>query len=370
MRALDYAPVRKLLTRFATKAQRAGGQSCSQKIDAKAFPELFNAASGEDADFHWSLLKDAAALCGVVVSLKPTKNLVAEYERERCPKLEILKHDLPKLLDTLSLAPLAPRHRDEWRAALLSGLAAPSTVAEALVPFTLRIDGRTHAEVVEALNHVLSLKNEPLRLREVSSQAFWGLSKVLDDRTDMVAKLLELDECPFAPPPIHLSIRLPHGAIKGVLFVENKTTFDTLNAPEAAELALIYSAGFLASAGRLTSRADVATYLAADSGLSTENAELMHSFLFDAAVLPCYFFGDLDYSGMAILKAMRQNFPTMQAWDPGYRKLLTRLTAGNGHTPAAARKDGQRDPELTGCPLADEVLLPSMRKIGLFVDQE
>jgi hypothetical protein len=368
MRALTHAPVRKLLTRFATKAQRAGGESCSQKLDGKSFPELFNADSGEDADYHWSLLKEAAALCGVVVSLKPKKNLVAEYERG--PKLEILSHDIPKLLSMLGVAPLAPSPRDEWRAALLSGLDAPPEVAEALVPFTLKIDGRTHAEVVQALNQVRKLKGMPLRLREVSSTVFWGLSKVLDDRGDMVAKLLELDECPFSPPPIHLSIRLPLAAVKGVLFVENKTTFDTLNVPEVADLALIYSAGFMASASRLTSRADVAPYFAAESGLDTPSAELVLSFLFDAAPLPCYFFGDLDYSGMAILKAMRQNFPSLRAWDPGYLKLLARLTAGDGHTPSAARKDGQRDPEITGCPLADDVLLPSMRKAGLFVDQE
>lgn len=370
MRALDHAPVRKVLTRFATKAQRAGGESCSQKIDSKAFPELFNAESGEDADYHWSLLKDAAALCGVVVSLKPTKNLVAEYEQERRPKLEIQAHDLPKLLEMLGLPRAAPSHRDEWRRALLAGLEAPASVAESLVPFTLKIDGRTPAEVVQALNKVRRLKGEPLRLREVSSMAFWGLSKVLDDRTEMVAKLLELDECPFAFAPIHLSIRLPQGPVKGVLFVENKTTFDTLNTPEVADLALIYSSGFLASASRLTSRADVVPYLEAGGGLDTGDAELVLSFLFDAVPLPCYFFGDLDYAGMAILKAMRQNFPALRAWDPGYLKLLARLTAGDGHTPAAARKEGQRDPGITGCPLADEVLLPSMRAAGLFVDQE
>lgn len=370
MRALDHAPVRKLLTRFATKAQRAGGESCSQKIDSKAFPELFNADSGEDADYHWSLLKDAAALCGVAVSLKPTKNLVAEYESERCPKLVVLTQDLPRMLISLGLTPLAPSHKDEWRAALLSGLNAPKSVAEALFPYTLKVEGRTYSEVVQALNHVRELKDESLRLREVSSLVFWGDSKVLDDRTDMVAKLLELDECPFSPAQIHLSVRLPQSPVRGILFIENKTTFETLDVPETAELALIYSAGFLAGASRLTSRADVLTFLAANSSLDTQSAELVHSFLFDGAPLPCYFFGDLDYSGMAILKAMRHNFPSLRAWDPGYLKLLARLNAGDGHTPAAARKSGQRDPESTGCPLADEVLLPQMRSAGLFVDQE
>lgn len=370
MLALEHAPIRRFLTRLAVKAQKAGGGSCTQKIDEKSFPFVFAARTGEEADYHWELLKDAAAQCGVSILLKPTKHHVAEYEVERGPKLQILDNDLPKMLATLGVAPLAASHKTEWRAALLAGLDAPAAVAEALTAFTLKVDGRTMPELVQALNHVRRLKNEPLRLREVSCLAFWGLSKELDDRADMVAKLLEMDECPFALPPIHLAVRLPPGAVRGILFVENKTTFDTLPLSGDAGLAVIYSAGFLASTRRLTSRADVSVYFAEESGLDTAAAELVHSFLFDGAPLPGYFFGDLDYSGMAILKAMRNNFPLLQAWPEGYGRLLTRLNAGDGHTPLAARKEGQRDPGATGCPFADYVLLPAMRSSGLFVDQE
>lgn len=368
MQALDHAPVRKLLTRFATKAQKAGGGVCSLKIDDKTFPPVFGAETGEDADFYWSLLKEAAAQCGVSVVLKPTKGRVAEYER--APRLQVLDVDLPRMLELLGVAPLAPSHRTEWKDALAAGLNAPAAVIDALAGFTFKVDGRSMTEVVEALNRVRELKGRPLRLREVSSQAFWGLSKELDDRADMVATLLEMAECPFMPPPIHLSVRLPAGPLAGVLFVENKTTFDTLDQPETAELALVYSAGFMASARRLTNRADVVVYFAEGSGLDTSNAELVQAFLFEASTLPSYFFGDLDYSGMAILKAMRQNFPAMRAWQPGYQRLLARLQARDGHTPAAARKEGQRDPVETGCELADQVLLPAMRGAGLFVDQE
>lgn len=368
MQALDQAPVRKLLTRFATKAQKAGGGSCALKIDDKSFPLVFAASTGEDADFYWSLLKEAAAQCGVSVVLKPTKGLVAEYERS--PKLQVLDVDLPRMLELLGVAPLVPSYRSEWKDALVAGLDAPAAVIDALAGFTFKVDGRSLAEVVQALNRVRELKGQPLRLREVSSHAFWGSSKELDDRAEMVAKLLELAECPFALPPLHLAVRLPTGRLKGVLFVENKTTFDILKLPETAELALVYSAGFMASARRLTNRADVAVYFAEGGGPDTTNAELVQEFLFEASTLPGYFFGDLDYSGMAILKAMRQNFPALRAWQPGYQRLLNRLQAGDGHSPAAARKEGQRDPVETGCELADQVLLPAMRGAGLFVDQE
>ena len=370
MLALDHAPVRKLLTRFAVKAQKAGGGSCTQKIDEKSFPFVYSARTGEEADYHWELLKDAAAQCSVSIVLKATKQHVAEYESERSPKLQVLDSDLPKLLTALGVAPLAPSHKSEWRAALVAGLDAPSSVVEAMTAYTLKIEGKTMPELVQALNHIRRLKGRQLLLREVSSLAFWSMSKELDDRAEMVAKLLEVEECPFALPPIHLPVRLPPGALHGVLFVENKTTFDTLRSTEAAGLAIIYGAGFMASARRLTTRSEVSVHFADGTGLDTTAAQLLHAYLFDGALVPSFFFGDLDFSGMDILKTMRRNFPNLQAWPEGYTRLLTRLTAGEGHAPAAAHKEGQRDPGVTGCPFADYVLLPAMRSSGLFVDQE
>jgi hypothetical protein len=371
MRAIDHAPAKKLLTRFANKAQRAGGGPWSQKLDSKSLPEVFLANTGEDADYHWSLVKEAAASAGVTMTLKPTKQLCAEYERS--PKLELLPENLPKLLDALGLAPAAPSYRETWKAALQVGLNAPASVVEAMLPYTLNIDGKSAQEVVQALNQLRALKGQTLRLREASSLVFWGLSKELDNRADMVAKLLEMDSCPFEEPPLHVAICLPATPVAAILFVENKTTFDTLGRyedPLLNGIALIYSAGFLASAHRLRSRTHTNCYFAESGSHNTGNAERVHAFLFDNADLPCYFFGDLDFSGMGILKAMRQNFPTLRAWDPGYLRLLERLRCGNGHSPAAAGKSRQRDPVETGCSLADDILLPAMREARLFVDQE
>ena len=46
--------------------------------------------------------------------------------------------------------------------------------------------------------------------------------------------------------------------------------------------------------------------------------------------LPVYFWGDLDWSGMRILTAMRNKFPEMQAWQPGYSPMLESLLMGLG----------------------------------------
>ncbi|AEI82178.1 hypothetical protein CNE_BB1p07610 (plasmid) [Cupriavidus necator N-1] len=73
---------------------------------------------------------------------------------------------------------------------------------------------------------------------------------------------------------------------------------------------------------------------------------------------------------MDILKELRVVFPGAQAWKAGYEALLARLLAEESHAPDEARKSGQTDPGLTGCPYADEVLLPALRTLGRFVDQE
>jgi hypothetical protein len=92
--------------------------------------------------------------------------------------------------------------------------------------------------------------------------------------------------------------------------------------------------------------------------------------LFSKLNFPVHFWGDLDYSGMAILASLRTIFPSAQAWQPGYDPMLGRLTAGDGHSPGESGKERQRMIEATGCPYADEQLLPALKASQRFLDQE
>jgi hypothetical protein len=99
--------------------------------------------------------------------------------------------------------------------------------------------------------------------------------------------------------------------------------------------------------------------------------ETFEQALFDLGTdFPAYFWGDLDWSGMRILAAMRGTFQELQAWQPGYAEMLASLRAGSGHSPEAAQKRGQRPLKTTGCAYADEQLLPELRAQAKFVDQE
>jgi hypothetical protein len=125
------------------------------------------------------------------------------------------------------------------------------------------IPGRSATEVFRRLISIRALyaHGETLHLREVSSRTFWGLSKIFDNRSDLVAALLGLAECPYPAQPIHLNIYLA-GPRSWILFVENKTSFERAirDAGEAllhgrfsphAGAALIYSSGFMGTAGRM-----------------------------------------------------------------------------------------------------------------------
>jgi hypothetical protein len=83
-----------------------------------------------------------------------------------------------------------------------------------------------------------------------------------------------------------------------------------------------------------------------------------------------FFWGDLDYAGMAILRELGAVFPGTRAWEPGYEPMVGALESALGHLPEEAAKERQDDPGPTGCRYADEVLRPALHRTGLFYDQE
>ena len=147
------------------------------------------------------------------------------------------------------------------------------------------------------------------------------MSEVLDNRTGLVAALLGADEYPFSKSPIQLQVYLPPGGFSGVLFIENQMSFEqaarSVN-PAFAKLALVYASGFKGSAARLRNPDTVSLYFSHKGELGGDRADYFSSWLFAKNIaIPVCFWGDLDWSGRRILAALRNNFPEMQAWQPG-----------------------------------------------------
>jgi hypothetical protein len=233
----------------------------------------------------------------------------------------------------------------------------------------IMVTGRPVEEVFARFASIRGLAGEPLLLREVSSRTFWGLSKLLDGRGDLIAALLGVDECPFPERPVVLNVHLS-GEPTSFLFVENHVSFERLKFQDGipGSMALIFSAGFRGTAARLRQVGGCSAYYTKQS--AQEGIVAFEAKLFSAIDVPTFFWGDLDFSGMAILASLRSIFPSAEAWEPGYAPMLARLLRGDGHSPEESGKERQRPIERTGCNYADAKLLPELKASGKFVDQE
>lgn len=253
-----------------------------------------------------------------------------------------------------------------WQRVVAAHADAFPASCEPLMQRRITLAGRTAEEVVGALARLGKLTGSAT-LRQLSAFAFWGDSKVLDERGDLVAALFPKIE--LLDRAIVVAVHLPRHP-DGILFIENQDTYTAAvrGSPiESRSLALVYASGFLSSAQRIRERSGATLHYA-----GVEMADSIAPFdqwWFEAGAPlgACWFWGDLDFAGMHILKALRQRFGDVNAWQPGYESMLNVIQIGGGYSGTDAR--GQVDPIVTGCFYADGILLPAIREFGQ-LDQE
>lgn len=339
------------------------------RLDAKSFPALYKATLEEERERLWAQVKNLVAWEWLDLKLDRPKQGQAEYECN--PRVTIKKEE--KLRQVTGRLERARSVGELWRDAVYSLPGLDVTLKENITRMRLDVPGRTASEVAQQLILLPTLVAEPLLLREVSARLFWGLSKVLDGRQQLVAAMLQAEECPFPEMPVQLQVFLPEGGFTGALLIENLATFEQATragASRYSNLALVYVAGFRGSARRLRSSNGASVYFASHGSMETKHVSKFLAWLRVGASLPCWFWGDLDYAGMRILAALRETFNEITAWEPGYAPMLARLLAGHGHDPNAGAKTGQQVINRTGCAYADLKLIPAIAQTGNFVDQE
>jgi hypothetical protein len=350
-------------------------------IDPNTAPEIFRAETIADREIAWHVI-DVLADAGI--GILAYRRAARHGSREdRQPLFEI--STTPANEDRLRAFYGRPRpglkYSDEWRC-LVQSSELDNDIKAAISDLPVSIPGRSATEVFSRLISIRSLHDhrETLHLREVSSRIFWGLSKVLDNRSDLVAALLGLAECPYPAQPIHLNVYFA-GAFSWILFIENKTSFERAirDAREAllhgrfspyAGAALIYSSGFMGTAGRMRKSSGSRAFYCLDTVSNANQVEVFDVAFYSDIDVNTAFWGDLDHAGIAILSSLRTNFPSARAWEPGYAPMLGRLESGEGHAPEEAKKVGQKMILSTGCSYADSVLIPALAKHGRFIDQE
>jgi hypothetical protein len=335
-------------------------------VNQKQIPELF--VLGEQADQTWALIKALAQEFNVLsIRVDKKRNpLDPEYLNARVR----LQQDAESAVRHWLARPREPSPLQRWREAVEQAQYDFPGDTQKLSARPITLADKSAAQIVQAFTQIASYQHTPLSLRQLSAKCFWGRSKFLDGRRDLVHSLYP--ELQLSLRPIVVNVFVP-GSINGVLFIENQDSYTSAmnGCPEGTEnLALVYSAGFKSSAKRIREHGGVALHFCGP-GLSSHQ-DTFEQWWYQAAVQdwPLWFWGDLDFAGMNILKLLRQRFPGLSAWRPGYAAMLDALHAGNAHHAGSDDKQNQIDPGPTGCDYADSVLLPAIREHKLFVDQE
>lgn len=370
---LQSAPVLALLNglvdRLDSAEQRGSAKAQSVALGERTWPALYKAAMESTKEDLWEHV--VAMTKWGWLQVKPEAALKSRSGYASSPRVTVTNEEAVRRVVARPERQRSPVER--WREAVNLGLDASEAVKRAVGDYCIDMPDHSMAEVVQQLNRVRTLADKPMLLREVSSQLFWGMSKVLDKRQGLVAALLGVDECPFPESPIQLQVYLPSSGYRAVLFIENLMSFEQAvrSASGALEgLALVYASGFKGSAQRLRSPGGCSLFYSNKGALGGALRDTFEAWLFGKGATPAFFWGDLDWAGMRILAAMRGSFAGLTAWQPGYAPMLAALNEGRGHSPEAAEKLGQKALAATGCQFADEQLAPALRATGRFVDQE
>ena len=209
--------------------------------------------------------------------------------------------------------------------------------------------------------------------RQLSARFFQGTSKFLDVRwhRDYVLALVPELTAVLKERSIQVSVVLARQP-KAILFIENWDTHCWLaESPDiCTHFHLVYAAGYRTSAEDIRLPENVSFFFSGHFLQMQHFKDCWFSASAQTESFPAFFWGDLDYSGMGILKTLQSRFNNIQAWRPGYEPMLAAIRRGIGHKPEHAEKENQRPVEHVQCDYAQQVLIPALRETGLMLDQE
>jgi hypothetical protein len=361
--ALRHDVNRRIVTKFLDSLVRTPMKERSKPpsvpINDHMFPEFFSPNySSEEKRIEEQLLELKAA-GAITITYRDKFDTFPLYLRKAtvvfCPEAE----EICRVI--LEIPSVTARQR--WiEAVKAAGL--PASIENTLsVSAPITIEGRDYANILERIRNFIARGESGVMVRQASAWMFWGLSKVLDSRQDLWSLLGLLQA------PIHLLVYLPKDAT-AMLFIENRQTYEYAKTRPSifSGFVLVYSAGFAGTAMRLRERASVSLFIDSSGCHSQSCLERIERWLFEDGKPEVYFWGDLDYSGVAIFVSLLRNFHETKPWEPGYNHMFTLVKAG-GHSGIESNKQGQTKVYKTGNSYMDKKVLPLIEEHG-FYDQE
>ena len=357
---LDDEPwLQELLLWFVARLDGTRSRAITRRINERTVPALYDFQV--DTEGRWLLIEQELVSRWQVFVLTPSRGLAPHQQPYENAQLR-LRPEAEELLRRWLDRPRIDPDRAAWHAAVEKHANAFVDQGRALLRQRLVLPGYSGEQLVAGLAAVGPLLESNLSLRELSARCLLGNSKVLDQRQDLLRQLFGDRADTIRPRPLLLSAWAPPGFSR-LLIIENQDSFLHLVDQAPTRTALLYSGGFRASASRVTSNDTRFAFLPGS------DARHFHAH-WRQPPAGSFFWGDLDYAGMDILRGLRLALPELEAWQAGYQPMLTALLAGQGHAPEQAGKDRQLDPGRSGCAYADDFLLPALRTTGRFLDQE
>lgn len=367
----DQPGIDALLHKVLDKLDKNPAATPGFTLNQKLLPGLFD--QDEQADLIWDLLQtlfdqnnpNQAAIFSYRENTKRNP-LDAEYTDARIRFIADAEQQLRHWLNR----PAQESELQQWKNAVEQNKTEFPGDVSRLSARNIAVNGKTSEDIINGFKTIKKYLDQTLTLRSLSARCFWQDSKFLDGKEEIV-KLL-YPEIIIKARPVLVSVHLPE-TIEGILFIENQDSYTQAMAGVpaiVAGLALVYSAGFKASAQRIREPEGVSLHFTEHSHQPTKEQFSQWWTEHSDNHWPVYFWGDLDYSGMDILANLKQRFDSIVAWQQGYQPMLELLLAGAGHDAHCTGKQQQKDPLKTGCHFADIKLLPVLRKYQRFVDQE
>lgn len=342
------------------------------KESNKICKELFN--YNDDANYNWSCLinlSEKEKVFNIQLS-KDNRYLDVEYENAKLT-LNTDENNINKYENILRVwfnRPKTPSHVEIWNNLVHEKYQNFEDHGKSLFNTPIKVDGLDSKSIIDGFVCIGNELKTEKTLRKLSSRCFFSDSKFLDNRKKLIKSLYPSLAYNIVNRAVVLNCYIPKNFME-VLFIENQETFieQINNAPK--ERVLIYSAGFRATDKLIRSLDGVLFSIVEGYQNKEELLKFKQWWFHETNFEPsCYFWGDLDFSGMSILKQLKKQFSSITAWKEGYQPLLEHLQAGNGHTPEQTNKARQSDPGKTGCSFADNYLLTALRDLNRFVDQE
>lgn len=371
----DNAFIQRLLHLFIDQCDNPKAVRLQKSINPKSAPELFD-FDQLDTSFLWPLVESKLHKEHGIIKRIQYKRVALSAEKYDNSIIYFNQQSETLVREWLQRPALAS-YASQWQSALDD---CPNFRRTSLNQ-PIEVNNVTAVEIVTGFARVgkelfaLHSVSEKISLRGLSARCFWGDSKFLDNRRELLEHVFDLYSEVVVPRAIMLSAYIPK-KLTELIFIENFDSFlSTVNAIKLSDKsessAVVYSAGYRGSAGLIRSlgHSQFVTINSVDEGVFKVFFDWWFQLNTELNV-ETYFWGDLDYEGMRILKALNTNFPNTRAWKLAYEVMLSYHHKGLGHSPRAANKQNQLRPELSGCAYADNTLIPLLIDSQRFIDQE